>query len=376
MSLEIINYALAAVEHAAEKHRITLDRSNLSAVDVILNSERELGSVQDRDAVLLCYGAWFGEFLRTAVNGQWVGLSEPVPPRIRIRGVDYSPLDAVRRRITEASSPSLTELFEQVKQRSCELFEAESAIQQNRAAWERFSDDPRFAASPNQRMHRSEAIAAMDPWLSEHGSLEGMRVLCLAAGGGTHAPLLAVAGAKVTVVDFSASLLAIDQQIAQSNGLAIETLETSMDDLTGLQDASFDCVVQPVSSCYIPDVGRVYAEVHRVLKPNGIYLAQHKHPASLQSDSVWGAVGYGVRVASASGLRLPDMPEYRVNREPGTVEYLHTLDALLGVLCRQGFVIEDFQEPPRADAWAEPGSAEHRAGYLPPYFKIKARRKP
>jgi hypothetical protein len=46
----------------------------------------------------------------------------------------------------------------------------------------------------------------------------------------------------------------------------------------------------------------------------------------------------------------------------------------VGGLCRSGFVIEDFQEPPRADAWAAVGTDQHRACYLPPYLKIKARR--
>lgn len=43
-------------------------------------------------------------------------------------------------------------------------------------------------------------------------------------------------------------------------------------------------------------------------------------------------------------------------REYGTVEFVHTLDELLGGLCRSGFIIEDIQEPPRGDAWAPTNS--------------------
>jgi len=53
---------------------------------------------------------------------------------------------------------------------------------------------------------------------------------------------------------------------------------------------------------------------------------------------------------------------------------VHGLDALIGGLCRAGFVIEAFSEPPRADASAPAGSPGHRAWFLPPYLKIKARR--
>ena len=64
-------------------------------------------------------------------------------------------------------------------------------------------NDQRFVRTDVLLDNREEAIAAIDPWLRQEGSLEGRRVLCLAAGGGTHGPLFALAGADVTVVDFS-----------------------------------------------------------------------------------------------------------------------------------------------------------------------------
>ena len=60
--------------------------------------------------------------------------------------------------------------------------------------------------------------------------------------------------------------------------------------------------------------------------------------------------------------------------EPGTTEFIHPLETLLGELCRSGFIIEAVTEPPRGDAWAAPGSLAHRACYLSPYLKVKARR--
>ncbi len=37
-----------------------------------------------------------------------------------------------------------------------------------------------------------------------------------------------------------------------------------MDDLSALPAAGFDIVIQPVSTCYVPDVLAVYREVARV----------------------------------------------------------------------------------------------------------------
>ena len=187
--------------------------------------------------------------------------------------------------------------------------------------------------------------------------MAGRDLLCLAAGGGRQGPLHAAAGARVTVVDLS------DAQLEHDRRAGLRTLRTSMDDLSALAAASFDLVLQPVSACYVPDVRRVYREVARVLRPGGLYVVQHKQPASLQA----GAAPY------RDGLRLP--PSTEPHREPGTTEVLHTLEALLGGLCAAGFTIEDVAEPPRADAFAPPGTPGHRACTWPPYLKLKARRR-
>jgi hypothetical protein len=130
-------------------------------------------------------------------------------------------------------------------------------------------------------------------------------------------------------------------------------------------------VVQPVSSCYVSDLDRVHAEVARVLRPGGLYIVQHKQPGSLQG-SAEGTTPLGL-FPYAEGAALSDQRE--AHREPGTTEFLHTLDALIGGLCRAGFVIEAFSEPSRADAFAPARSSGHRAWFLPPYLKIKARRR-
>ncbi len=127
-------------------------------------------------------------------------------------------------------------------------------------------------------------------WLG--GSVQGKRLLCLAAGGGRQSALYAAAGAEVTVVDLSPEMLALDRQVAAERGLNIRVVEASMDDLSGLARASFDVVIHPVSTCYVPDIHAVYREVARVTAPGGIYVSQHKQPTSLQAGVEPSARGY------------------------------------------------------------------------------------
>ena len=148
-----------------------------------------------------------------------------------------------------------------------------------------------------------------------------------------------------------------------------------MDDLSALRDQSFDIVHQPVSTCYVPDVGAVYREIARVLRDGGLYVSQHKQPVSLQ---VVGRSASDQYVVGVEYYQRGPIPRSRdtLYREPGAAEYLHRLDEIIGELCRTGFVIEDFREPYRADPKAAPGEFGHRGRFIPPYLRMKARRVP
>jgi SAM-dependent methyltransferase len=72
--------------------------------------------------------------------------------------------------------------------------------------------------------------------------LEGADVLCLASGGGQQAPVLAAAGANVTVLDNSPKQLAQYRLVAEREGLELRTAEGDMADLSVFPDGSFDLV--------------------------------------------------------------------------------------------------------------------------------------
>src|SRR6478672_11461646 len=151
----------------------------------------------------------------------------------------------------------------------------------NRRAWDKM-------AAKGQRFTRAAAdedfanpLATVDKvgWLG--GDIRGKRLLCLAAGGGKHGPLYAAAGARVTVVDISPAQLELDREVAAERRLELRTVEASMDDLSMLAAGTFDIVIQPVSTCYLPQIGPIYQEVARVTRGGGLYISQHKSPTSL-----------------------------------------------------------------------------------------------
>lgn len=245
----------------------------------------------------------------------------------------------------------------------------------NQAAWNRMADGGSLFARTATDQECADPLRALDgqSWLP--ASVEGLNVLCLASGGGWQSILYAVAGANVTVVDISDSMLVLDRKEADRRGLSVQTIRGSMDDLRMLDDEAFDIVHQPVSSCYIPDVVPMFAEIARVLRDDGIYISQHKQPTSLQISHRTERHQFVIGVEYYHRGPLPKQID-TAYRESGTAEYLHRLDDLIGGLCRSNMTLEDFREPVRANYEVSVQHFGYRGRYVPPYLRMKARRKP
>jgi SAM-dependent methyltransferase len=243
----------------------------------------------------------------------------------------------------------------------------------NRRVWDSLVRNGHAFTQPASSEQLRDPLAAIDArgWLD--GGVAGKRVLCLAAGGGKIAVLYARAGAIVTVVDISPAMLALDRQVAAESGVDVRTVEASMDDLGMLGTASFDIVTQPVSTCYVADIAAVYREVSRVTAIGGLYISQHKQPASLQADARPTDRGYSISEPYYRHGPLPPA-EASLLRESGTLEFLHRWEEIVGGLCRNGFVVEDLAEPCHAVEGAELGTLGHRGQFIAPYVRIKARR--
>jgi SAM-dependent methyltransferase len=245
----------------------------------------------------------------------------------------------------------------------------------NREQWDERVRRQELYTRPATEQDFEDPLKVLDPcgWLG--GDVKGKRLLCLAAGGGRQSVLYAAAGALVTVVDISPRMLELDRQMAAARGLRVRVIEASMDDLSSLPEAGFDLVVQPISTCYVPDVAQVYREVARVIVCDGLYISQHKQPVSLQASLAPMPGGYLLNQPYYRQGPLPEALQNHLHREAGLAEFLHRWEQLIGSLCRSGFVLEDLAEPRHGHWDAAAGTAAHRSWYVPPFVKLKARRR-
>ncbi|MCU0231855.1 MAG: class I SAM-dependent methyltransferase [Acidobacteria bacterium] len=177
--------------------------------------------------------------------------------------------------------------------------------------------------------------------------LAGRGVLCLASGGGQQGPILAAAGARVTVLDNSPRQLAQDQFVAARDGLALETVEGDMADLSAFADASFDLVFHPVSNCFVADVRPVWREAFRVLRPGGLLLAGFLNPVVFLFDEERADAGELVVRHALPFADTTDLAPEALDRklERGVpLEFGHLLSDQVGGQLDAGFVLTAMYE--------------------------------
>lgn len=190
--------------------------------------------------------------------------------------------------------------------------------------------------------------------------LSGVSLLALAGSGGQQGPILAAAGAEVTVFDLSQGQLSRDAEVAQREGLNLTLEQGDMADLSRFADDSFDVVVNPCSVCFVPDVKPIWREVARILKPGGRFMTGFINPLFFMFDHDTPGAD---RLRAQYALPYDGSSEFHRKRTEaeGVDEFSHTLTSLIGAQLHAGLHLIDMYE----DRW--PG-AEFSIEALTPLY--------
>jgi SAM-dependent methyltransferase len=206
-------------------------------------------------------------------------------------------------------------------------------------------------------------------WISE---IRGAQVLGLASGGGQQGPILAAAGARVTVFDNSPKQLEQDRMVAERDGLDIETVEGDMADLGVFDDGTFDVVVHPVANSFVPDIHPVWSECARVLRPGGELLSgfnnplRYLFPYDLENNSDLLCVAHPIPYSDLEALTEEQRAQFIEDGEP--FEFSHTLADQIAGQIEAGFVLTGFFEdtyPPGEDVLSD---------FIPSFIATRAQR--
>jgi len=193
--------------------------------------------------------------------------------------------------------------------------------------------------------------------------LAGEPVLCLAGAGGQQAPVLAAAGAEVTVLDNSPRQLEQDQVVARREGLAVSSVLGDMRDLSMFPEGAFALVVHPCSNAFVPEVRPVWREAFRVLRPGGVLLAGFTNPVEYLFDAVAYERGelivcHELPYSDLTGATPEERARLERSGEP--LSFGHTLEDQIGGQLDAGFVITAMYE----DRWDESALGRYMATFI------------
>ncbi len=234
---------------------------------------------------------------------------------------------------------------------------AMDAVKQNSLAWDKKVEEEAVytKAVTREVIEKSKAgnweitVTTGKPvprsWFPE--SMDGLKILCLASGGGQQGPVLAAAGADVTVVDISQKQLEQDELVAKRDGLSLKTLQCSMTDLSAFKSEEFDLIIHPVANLFVEDVTQVWKEASRVLKDKGILISGFTNPLLFIFDDEEDMKGNLVvknRIPSSSLDNMKDEEKEKYIKSGGTIEFGHTLEDQIQGQIDAGFVITGLYE--------------------------------
>ncbi len=224
----------------------------------------------------------------------------------------------------------------------------------NAAAWDRHSAGYQAGARLSTDVAHYGPDIGTEADFRLLGDLRGKRVLELGCGGAQCSIAFAKQGAIAIGIDFSSEQLAFARRLCEREEVKVELREGDLADLAFLRADSFDLVFSAYAFGYVEDLGRVFRQVHRVLKVGAPLVFSLPHPAydmiDDESDSPF-------LIRRSYFDRSPI--EYEHNGI-AFIDYHHTISELYLNLVRNSFRVDLILEPePKVEglhspAWREP----------------------
>jgi SAM-dependent methyltransferase len=189
------------------------------------------------------------------------------------------------------------------------------------------------------------------------GDVAGRRVLELGCGSAPCSRWLRTAGADPVGLDLSGGMLARAAVLNRSTGLAVPLVQADAGALP-FADASFDLACSAYGGLpFVADAGAVLAEVRRVLRPGGRFVASVNHPMRWPfPDS---PDPEDLRIVSSYFDRTPYV-EVDDADAVTYVEHHRTVGDWVRAVVGAGLVLEDLVEP----EWT-PGRTENWGQWSP-----------
>ncbi len=186
------------------------------------------------------------------------------------------------------------------------------------------------------------------------GDLSGKRVLQLGSYDGRIALALHRRGAKVIAVEPSPERVAASRWAFDRADARLELLSTDLADLAAVRADSIDLAVSIYALAGVDDLGRVFRQVHRVLRQEAPLVFSLPHPAFAMIDptgdeplrvrrSYWDDAPRHWQVGDSANPTGPTTGP--AEGDQAGVDHTHTIAHLFTQLSRTNFRVDTLLEP-------------------------------
>jgi SAM-dependent methyltransferase len=187
--------------------------------------------------------------------------------------------------------------------------------------------------------------------------------LDMGCGPGAYIPELQKFCKKITAIDLSDEFVGmVSKKYPEVNSYV-----ANISDGLGLEeDSSFDLVISPLTIHYVEDFEKLFKEVNRVLRPNGVFAFSTHHPVVDFRDSISG--NYFEREYLTQEWNTLGDTKTKVSF------YRRSLSETMNALFKAGFVVEGFSEGSPSQKIKEISEERYeRLSTKPQFIFIRAR---
>jgi SAM-dependent methyltransferase len=186
------------------------------------------------------------------------------------------------------------------------------------------------------------------------GDVKGKRVLELGCGDGRNMTRFAAKGAVAIGVEPAEERISRAWRRAEDEGVRVDLHHGDLADLAFIRADSIDLALSVWALQAVDDLGRVFRQVHRVLKPNAPFVLSMPHPAFGQLDTD----------------AIESLLVRRSYFEPGT----HTVAGVFTGLTNANFRVDRLLEPEPRPNGARSAEWHDAMRYVPRTLIVRARK--
>ncbi|HVP26642.1 MAG TPA: class I SAM-dependent methyltransferase [Candidatus Bathyarchaeia archaeon] len=196
------------------------------------------------------------------------------------------------------------------------------------------------------------------------GEVEGKKVLDIACGEGYFSRFFAKAGAKVTGIDISDSLVNEAVEEEKKHPLGVKYFVADAANLSMLESGSFDFAFCFMALMDMQDYEGAVSEASRLLKMNGSFVAVIEHPCFVRhrvlngktvcdwkkrtgegGSEKWFGVYYWISDYFTRHSYVSEWKHSRLQSSFVTTGFHRTLSDYVNAMTKSGLVITKFDEP-------------------------------